>query len=54
MMTRKETVYKIWMDLGIDGMYVYGTYTDANKANEIAMELREHRGCQTFVEQIGE
>ena len=54
MMIRKETVYKVWMDFGKDGMYVYGTYTDANRANEIAMVVREQRGCQNFVEQIGE
>ena len=43
--------YKIIMV--IDGEeYLYGRYTDRNKANEIAIKVREERNCETYV--IGE
>ena len=50
MMPRTQTTYKVWMDFGKDGIYLYGTYTDRNRANEVAMEVREQRGCETYVE----
>ena len=50
MMPRTQTTYKVWMDFGEDGIYLYGTYTDRNRANEVAMEVREQRGCETYVE----
>lgn len=31
--------------------YTYGTYSDRNKANEIAIEVRESRQIETFVEE---
>jgi hypothetical protein len=32
--------------------YVYGTYADRNRANEIAMQVREERGCDTWVQEV--
>ena len=32
--------------------YVYGTYADRNKANEVAMMVREERGCDVYVEEV--
>ena len=32
--------------------YEYGTWSDRNKANEVAMEVREERRIETFVEEI--
>ena len=31
--------------------YAYGTYSDRNKANEVAMLVREERKIETFVEE---
>lgn len=41
-----------------EGSYEYGTYlfnTDAekNRVNEIAMQIREERGCHTYIEEVG-
>ena len=37
----------------IDGNeYAYGTYRDRNRANEIAMEVREQREVETYVEEV--
>ncbi len=34
----------------VDGeRYAYGTYSDRNKANEVAMQVREQRNVETFV-----
>lgn len=34
----------------VDGCeYVYGTYTDRNKANEVAMYVRNERAVDTYV-----
>lgn len=35
-----------------DTWYTYGTYNNANKANEVAMEVRDSRGCWVFVEEV--
>lgn len=35
-----------------DEVYAYGTYTDRDRANEIAMEVRDTREVETFVEEI--
>lgn len=32
-------------------IYTYGTYSDHNRANEIAIEVRESRQIETFVEE---
>ena len=32
--------------------YAYGTYTDNNRANEIALQVREEREVDTFVEEV--
>jgi hypothetical protein len=34
------------------GNYTYGTYEDRNRANEIAMMVREERDCETYVEEV--
>lgn len=34
-----------------DCEYVYGTYSDHNKANEVAMLVRMERNIETFVEE---
>ena len=31
--------------------YTYGIYCDRNRANEIAIEVRENRQVETFVEE---
>lgn len=31
--------------------YIYGTYADRNRANEIAIEVRASRQVETFVEE---
>ena len=41
-----------------DGSYEYGTYlfnTNAEKirVNELAMKVREERGCHTYIEEVG-
>lgn len=44
-------MYKVMML--VDGeAYEYGRWTDRNKANEVAMEVREERRIETFVEKI--
>ena len=30
--------------------YVYGTYTNQNRANEVAMQVREQRDVETYVQ----
>ena len=35
-----------------DCEYTYGTYTDRDRANEIAMQVREEREIDTFVEEV--
>lgn len=32
--------------------YTYGTYSNRNRANEIAMEVREQRGIDTYVTEV--
>lgn len=32
-------------------IYTYGTYSDRNRANEIAIEVRVSRQIETFVEE---
>ena len=37
----------------IDGnAYEYGKWNDRDKANEVAMEVREERGLETYIEEI--
>lgn len=41
-----------------EGTFEYGTYlfnTDAekNRVNELAMQVREERGCHTYIEEVG-
>ena len=37
----------------IDGeWYTYGTYSNRDKANEVAMIVREQRNCEIFVEEV--
>lgn len=45
-------MFRVWMDFEEDGRFAYGTYTDRNKANEIAMQVRAQRGCETYVEEV--
>lgn len=35
-----------------DEAYAYGTYADRNRANEIAMQVREEREIETYVEEV--
>jgi hypothetical protein len=35
-----------------DEVYAYGTYADRDRANEVAMEVRDTREIETFVEEI--
>ena len=32
--------------------YTYGTYADSDRANEIAMQVREEREVDTFIEEV--
>ena len=32
--------------------YTYGTYTDRNKANEVAIMVRDTRGCDVNIVEI--
>lgn len=44
-------MYRVMMM--VDGQeYVYGTYADRNKANEVAMTVRYERDVWTFVEEV--
>ena len=37
----------------IDGeTYEYGRWNDKDTANEVAMEVREERGLETYIEEI--
>ena len=41
-------MFVVWMV--VDGeSYKYGSYSSRDRANEIAMEVREERGVQTYV-----
>lgn len=44
-------MFRVWMIFEC-GQYVYGTYESSNKANEVAMEIRDERGCDVYVEEI--
>ena len=36
----------------INVWYLYGTYADRNRANEVAMEVRNERKCWVEVEEV--
>ena len=47
---------EIWMVFGAEE-YKYGTYrfvtrAEKNRVNDLAMKLREERGCETYVKEI--
>lgn len=49
---------EIWMVFGAEE-YKYGTYrfvtrAEKNRVNDLAMQIREERGCETYVKEIGE
>jgi len=48
---KPDKQYKIWMYFQ-EGKFLYGTYDDKHQANEIAMEVRTERGCDTYVEEV--
>ena len=48
-MMKKKTTYKVMMFIDGD-WYCYGRYLDRNRANEIAMKVREERDCCTTVD----
>ena len=35
-----------------DEAYEYGKWDNRDKANEVAMEVREERGIETYIEEI--
>lgn len=42
------------VEMFIDGdWYVYGTYENKDKANEIAKEVRDQRQCAVYVSKVG-
>lgn len=45
-------MFKVWMIFGKNEHYVYGMYADRDKANEIAMKVREERSCDVYVEEV--
>lgn len=46
-------MFKVMMIIG-DEHYFYGAWEDRNKANEVAMEVREERGVETYVIKVAE
>lgn len=47
---------EIWMVFGAEE-YKYGTYrfvtrAEKNRVNDLAMQIREERGCETYVKEI--
>ena len=49
---------EIWMVFGAEE-YKYGTYrfvtrAEKNRVNDLAMQIRKERGCETYVKEIGE
>jgi hypothetical protein len=55
---RKKEVIKMFtvkmsFDCG-DTWYTYGTYSNRDKANEVALTVGEERECWTIVEKVGE
>lgn len=46
-----RAMFRVWMIFD-SGRYVYGTYESSNKANEVAMQVRDERGCDVYVEEI--
>ena len=48
--TYKETRYKVIMVVD-DEEYTYGTYESRNRANEVAMQVRDERGIDVYVEE---
>ena len=44
-------MFKVIMVFGNEE-YAYGTYSDRNKANEVAMQVRSQRNCDTYVEEV--
>jgi hypothetical protein len=46
----EEKRYKVIMVVD-DEEYTYGTFDSKNRANEVAMEVRDQRGVDTFVEE---
>lgn len=49
---------EIWMVFGTKeykyGTYRFTTHAERKRVNEIAMKLREERGCETYVKEVGE
>ena len=35
-----------------DEEYTYGTYDSRNRANEVAMQVRDERGVDTYIEEV--
>lgn len=47
----KTMMYKVMMY--VEGeWYEYGEWADRNKANEVAMEVRDERGCWVRVDEV--
>ena len=38
----------------IHGTYRFVTRAEKNRVNDLAMQIREERGCETYVKEIGE
>ena len=43
-------MFKVMMLID-DEVYEYGRWNDRNKANEVAMEVREEREVETYIEE---
>lgn len=43
-------MYRIWMKFPDGTESVYGTYANKHQANEIAMQIRDERGCEVEIE----
>lgn len=47
----KEKRFKVIMIVD-DEEYTYGTYDSRNKANEVAIQVRDERDIETYVEEV--
>ena len=46
-------MFKVLMQFeGDSNWYFHSSWEDRNKANEVAIEVRETRGCDVFVEEV--
>ena len=45
----KKVVYVVYMEFYEEGRFVYGKYENRNRANEVAMQVRDERDVDVIV-----